>query len=175
MKRSQLKEMIREVVREVFVEELKEQINSQIKRKINTYTPLIVKEISEDIITDSLNEMVGRSSTPPRKHLAESVRAAMYENEDWPTLSSSDIHKHAIKNGGSGMDNRHKVAALMSGGGPYMGSVAGEITVDMTLDEAGHPRPVQGPIPDSLRTALNKDYSGYVAAMNRATAQGRGV
>lgn len=167
MKKSDFKKIVHKIVEEYIENELQEDLNEIVKSKVKTYVPILVKEVCEDIITDSLNEIV--SNAPSRgRTLSESVN-----EDDWPTLSPSDIHAASRHMPEERSINRDKVAAMLGYGSVGGGSGGNGPLVDTIVDDAGNPRRVDH-VPPDLQKALTRDYSELVKAMDKKTKQTRG-
>ena len=150
MKRTELQEMIRGIVKE----ELKEH-TKQVKKYVKAYVPMIIGEAVGAFLEDKLEEV--ESVTPSRKTLKESLELDEFETIGKRPVTTKDR---------SSIANSSKLAAMMG----YGESTVNENTVDQVITDSGVAVPVDNSqVPDHLRSALNRNYSDFLKAMDNSS------
>lgn len=158
MNTKQLKNLIREVVLEVYKEEIQEAVSRHVKKMVSIHTPIIVKELCEDIVLKTLSENIG------------DIAPTLNEDVSYRELTKSDmasyINKHPERKGSI---NREKILALMDN--QPAPNASGLIT-NVVVDEAGNEHVVPAhAIRPSLQRALTKDYREVIQKVEEKAAR----
>ena len=147
------------LIKECIKEELKsgKTVNPLIKRYVQIYVPVVVKEMVDDAINESLVALNEQKAVSPKKRtnlrpaLTESTQVEDEEEFGFSTTLTYDSR------------DAHEIMSRPSPGNAF----AGRNTITEIATEAGVTRPVpQSAIPPYLRKALNTDYRSFLRDMN---------
>lgn len=152
MKRNELESLIREVV--------KDELQKTTKLWLKTYVPAVVGQVVTELVETKVQKLLTESSNK-RKKINENVSIT---DEDWPLL-----HNKTLTTKDAGSLNREKMISLLG-----YGDVKPSVPPMTIITDAGVEIPVpEEKIPEDVKDALTKNYSGFLKKMNSVTARTR--
>lgn len=141
-------------------DQIKAYIQKLVKEEVAKIAPQLIRETLTrglgHLIVEAADAMTDRESTMRGNSKKRVALTESYDAEEYPTVT------------GRAFDSTRMAELTGYGDLKKVGQSTTGITIDHAITEAGNPVPIRpDQIPESVQTALNKDYRPLIAAWNK--------